>query len=137
MASSYYKFLITRTEKYETEVLVKAESREEALATIQEREEDNEYADTYDCPSEVKTKFTCLEGDSDGLSEFVKDTLKVLAAKIANENADYFEVEDHLSKEEASYLRFVLNNTHEVLVLPSSGVVLRGRLREKRLAAMS
>lgn len=52
------KVKITRTETYERIVEVEAKDEAEALEIAEDNEQENEYADMFDCPDDVDTEFS-------------------------------------------------------------------------------
>jgi len=58
-----YKVRITRTETYVRDVDVVAANWDEAVEKAKENEEENEYADLFDCPDDVQTEFGKTEED--------------------------------------------------------------------------
>ena len=56
-----FKIRITRVETYTRDVEVEADSLEAALAMVEDREADNEYAEMFDMPDDVKTSFAEAE----------------------------------------------------------------------------
>ena len=54
---SKFKVRITRVETYVRDVEVEAESIEDAIAKAEDNEQDNEYAELFDCPDDVQTSF--------------------------------------------------------------------------------
>lgn len=59
------KVKITRTETYERIVEVEADSEEEALQIAEDNEQENEYADMFDCPDDVDTEFSIPRKEED------------------------------------------------------------------------
>lgn len=55
---SKFKVEITRIETYRRTVEVEAETAEAAKALAEANEQENEYADMFDCPDEVSTEFS-------------------------------------------------------------------------------
>ena len=62
---STFKVKITRTEVYERVVEVEAKSEKDARRIAQDRELDNEYANMFDCPDNVFTKFSVVGEDKE------------------------------------------------------------------------
>ena len=58
-----YRVRITRTETYVRDVEVVAANWDEAVEKAEENEEENAYADLFDCPDDVQTKFGKTEED--------------------------------------------------------------------------
>lgn len=58
---SKFKVTITRTETYTHEVDVDAENEEQAEAIVRQREQDNEFAEQFDCPDDVETHFVARD----------------------------------------------------------------------------
>lgn len=54
---SKFKVRITRVETYYVDVEVEADSIDDAIAKVEDNEQDNEYADLFDCPDDVQTTF--------------------------------------------------------------------------------
>ena len=52
-----FKVRITRVETYYRDVEVEAENIEDAIAKAEDNEQDNEYAELFDCPDDVQTSF--------------------------------------------------------------------------------
>ena len=63
---SKFKVRITRVETYTRDVEVEAESIEDALAKAEENEQDNEYAELFDCPDDVQTSFKDANDEEKG-----------------------------------------------------------------------
>ena len=58
---SKFTVTITRTETYTHEVEVDAENEEQAEAIVRQREQDNEFANYFECPDDVETHFSVEE----------------------------------------------------------------------------
>jgi hypothetical protein len=63
---SKFKVRITRVETYYRDVEVEAESIDDAIAKVEENEQDNEYAELFDCPDDVQTSFKDANGNEKG-----------------------------------------------------------------------
>ena len=61
-----YKVRITRTETYYRDVEVEADNIEDAIEKAEENEQDNEYAELFDCPDDVQTSFKDANGNEKG-----------------------------------------------------------------------
>ena len=57
MSKQKYTVRITRTETYVRDITVEADSWADAKELVERREEENEYAEMFDCPDYVKTDF--------------------------------------------------------------------------------
>lgn len=74
---SKYMVKITRTEVYEREVEVEAEDARAAIAKARENEQDNEYAELFDCPDNVMTDFSYA-----GVDNIAPFTTMEISAKV-------------------------------------------------------
>ena len=63
---SKFKVRITRVETYSRDVEVEAESMDDAIAKVEDNEQNNEYAELFDCPDDVQTSFEDANSGDEG-----------------------------------------------------------------------
>lgn len=79
---SKFRVKITRTEVYEQEVEVEAEDARAAIAKARENEQNNEYAELFDCPDNVKTDFSYAGAGEKRVVDIAPFTTMEISAKV-------------------------------------------------------